>query len=243
MANLSDFLPAAAASAGIGKTVTVGDYSYPNGRSLSDWDVYRVAGWSRYNHTYLTPVAPSTSTPGHYQGTITAANTYATIVDITSSTNGGGIFQIAAHKSVTSGTSDTINIKVTLDGTAKEYTFDNMPSYGVESHLCLIGKIPMKSDNSNQNFVGHDHFHENVGTFSYSNSGNYYYNYKQYDTTNEYFGITVAEAQLNYPVMYPVDMLVQKGYPYAHFTTSCKIELKSTSGANTTYLYANIKEF
>ena len=37
MSNFTDFFPAAGGGGGIGQTITVGDYAYPNSRNVTEW--------------------------------------------------------------------------------------------------------------------------------------------------------------------------------------------------------------
>ena len=158
MANLSSFFPGG--GGGIGQTITVGDYAYPNARSTADWAKYRIIQGS--NNLSQVPVRKlNSSEPSGYQvGAPSAADTYITIADITSATNGGALLQTVIYAANTrtpsnySGPTGVTTCKITIDGgTPIELEADELTASSVR---ILIGSGWKGSTTNQIDFTNYD---------------------------------------------------------------------------------------
>jgi len=225
MANLSDFLPAAAASGGIGKTITVGDYSYPNAIDPDSWYESATFLSAPQGTNYLSDQYVSSSSDYHYRATL--GTSYTIIGNVTNATNGGALYFTGFEKTVYSThTVCKIDVKITIDGgTAKEKSFYYSEGgsgfagfygwgYTIGSHgETSSGNNAFESPNAILRGTSQ------MGTFR-----------SNYNTTNDFFyNVTNAGGTfLNKLIQLPAQYCVVSGIPYIYFATSCKIEMKKS---------------
>jgi len=149
-----------------------------------------------------------------YPATLTAANTYVTLADISSATNGGFLYNVLANACTGSPVAHTSTIKITVDGTAYEFTGgQNGPS----PYLNCRFTIGM--------FLGT----YSVGVSDYENYDPFstYWNYNidagAVDTTNNVYG---SSGRSMIPTAtFAEGLNLQK----VRFESSIKVEVKSTS--------------
>jgi hypothetical protein len=125
MSNFTDFF-SAGGGGGFGRSITVGDIVYPNAKTVDELKLYK---WYRTNDSAgqsFYVLAPGSNHPDIYFGEGSDAgwsSSWNTIVDITSSTNGGGAFVLEA---ALYGDGQHLNrqeqIRLTIDGTATTFT-------------------------------------------------------------------------------------------------------------------------
>jgi len=223
MANLSSFFPEAAAAGGIGKTVTVGDYSYPNAIAAEFWyESALIVATSGAN--YATSQIITSSSDYHYNATI--GTSYTTIGNVTSATNGGALYFAGFQKTATSShTVCKIDVKITIDGgTAKEKSF--YYSSGGQGFMGLYGygyNMASYSDTTTGNIVL-DSYNLTLGS-----AANPRVLRRNYDSTNEFFySYSSSSSKSQRFMQLPAQYCVVSGIPYLHFTTSCKIEMKKS---------------
>ena len=229
MSDFSDFFPAAGGG-GIGKTVTVGDYSYGNSWPLATIAsnrvmVYGAGSGSGRLESNLTATTATTG-PTRYGISMPSSDTYYTVADITSS-NGGACYGIYGINTDTgnAATNRQWTFKITLDGaTAVEYAFvdpgtsragfavmgkawENVSTWGSGYGQAISGQIAfLKGDESALPI------------------------YRNYDaTTSSYYGYW-DEVNMDQSIN-AIDAITasQRGLPFLHFTSSLKIETKSAS--------------
>lgn len=238
MANLSDFLPAAGGSGGIGQTITVGDYSYPNARSLDDFMANRIAfSESTYNNATVFGdlYNVSSDSPTSYAASTVTADTYVTIANITSSTNGGGLTFLGGgyHISNTSVYTFASTVKITIDGgTAQEYSFTSL---GNRHYYALCGNYQLiQAQTSNY-----------ATSFPTSGLGDGLgQKYLSYDTTtSSYYNSDTGSADGRGRILpFSAEDSMNNGLPFVYFENTIKIEAKHTSGPVQNW-YANIYTF
>jgi len=215
---------------GIGKTVTVGDYSYPNAQDIDFWAKEKYMTWSTnvggITHQLFTPNSGFASS---YEVTTTTNNTYATVANITSAANGGGIYLLTSqNNNYANNTNTGGTFKITIDGGApKEYTFYSHASpYG---YFGYIGKAVIIHPNYFNNTNGRNTIGEvMVGNQSQIDSAFH----QSYDATSETFYQQATYPDLIIGTTYTAEKSAQLGLPYVHFASSCLVEYKAVSAAN-----------
>lgn len=215
---------------GIGKTVTVGDYNYPNAQDIDFWAKEKYMTWStnvgNITHGIFTP---NSSFPSSYEVSTVTNDTYVTVANITSATNGGGIYLLTSQNNNSgNNTSTGGTFKITIDGGApKEYTFYSHTSpYG---YFGYIGKgviiYPVYSNNTNGK--------NTIGEVVMSLPGVIDQAFHQsYDATSETFYQQVTWPKVLVGASYTAEKSAQLGLPYVHFASSCLVEYKAVSAAN-----------
>jgi len=232
MSDFSDFFPAGGGG-GIGKTVTVGDYSYGNSWPLATIASNRlfVFGYgSGYGQiaSNLTETTANTG-PTRYGINMTSSDTYYTVADITSS-NGGACYGIYGMN--TDKDNNLANkqwtFKITLDGAAAvEYAFVDPDTVNGQSRagFAVMGKaweiVSTWAQSYGQAISGQ------IALVKGDESA--VPMYKSYDaTTSSHYGYW---DNLNMDNSFnAIDAITasQRGLPFLHFTSSLKIETKST---------------
>jgi hypothetical protein len=230
MSNFTDFFPAAGGGGGIGKTVTVGDYSYPNAQDIDFWAKDKYMTWStNIGDAFHKLFTPNPGFASSYEVTTTTNNTYATVANITSAANGGGIYLLTSqNNNFGNNTSTGGTFKITIDGgTPKEYTFYSHTSpYG---YFGYIGKgliiHPSHSDSGDG--------HNTIGEVMVDSDGDIDGAFHQsYDATSETFIQQTTWRDAIMGAAYTAEKSAQLGLPYAHFASSCLVEYKAVSAAN-----------
>lgn len=231
MSDFSDFFPAGGGG-GIGKTVTVGDYSYGNSWPLATIASNRLMLFGDPSGSSLitSNLAKTTanSGPTRYGINMPSSDTYYVVADITSSNGGAcyGIYGMNLDKD-NSVANKQWTFKITLDGaTAVEYAFAD----------------PDVSGQSRAGFAVMGKAWENVSTWAtgYATqtlSGQAAFSkgdecaipfYDSYDvTTSSYYSYWNTSSQDNTFIAIDATTASQRGLPFLHFTSSLKIETKS----------------
>lgn len=223
MANLSDFFPAAGGGGGIGQTITIGDYSYPNARPLAEMAENRLAVYAS-DHRSCRTYAPSGSSPYNYAATIPVNSVYVTVADVTGASNGGALTGLGGYSYYSNTNFATVfTVRITLDGgTPVEYIFD--PTVATQrSYAFAMGSYEILSRHSTYGATG-NLFFGGGGTNILAG----------WSSSNNFRG---SAPSTTYPssAFYIIDplMALHKGAPYIYFNTSCKVEVKQTASALT----------
>lgn len=235
MSNLTDFFAAGGGGGGgIGKAITVGDYTYANSWDIDTFTSAKFSGINVHAQVGLTKGAwhPNSNHPNAYYAAPTANNTYITVADITGAANGGGLYTVAGSKTGTTSQSGGMTVRLTIDGgTPVEHSFYSAtkPHYwhvmGKAFTTSSASSIEARSGGNTQgvsmpgrgNISGYqartiyDNYDTTTGTYYIDN---YYYESMMLHTID---ASTAAQA----------------GYPFLHFTTSCKVEIKAATATNT----------
>jgi len=225
MANLSSFFPEAAAGGGIGKTVTVGDYSYPNAIDPDLW--YDSATYWTRNGDIVYGSAYQLSSDSPYHHSAAMSTSYTTIANVTSAANGGALYLASFAKiTYTSNTNFDVSIKITIDGgTAVEKRFDYTGFTGFSG---FIGHGYVMASSSLHTYYTNTSFSQHI--LHHNESGQYRNMFVNYDTTNDVNYSTPSDSSpVNRLAPMPALMCAAKGIPYLYFETSCKVEMKRTS--------------
>ena len=233
MSNFTDFFPAAGGGGGIGQTITVGDYAYPNARNVTEWIGTRNAVYADDARSVSMALYGGSNNPFGYSSSLgTVADTYVTIADVTGASNGGALTFIGAHASQLFQTwTNFYTTRLTLDGgTPIEFTSTGTTG-GYPLHAFFVGAyLTATGSTSGGGYSGFGSY--NYGTQTGSvRSG--------YNTTDGYFSgyaggaTSVGQGGVLVTGLDPMDALY-KGTPFVHFTSSCKVEIKVSSVAQGT---------
>lgn len=224
---------------GIGKVITVGDYAYANSWDIDTFTSAKFSGYNLHARNGLLGKGlwyPNANHPSSYYAATATNNTYVTIADITGATNGGGLYTVAGSKTGVGAQAVEMTVRLTIDGgTPVEHTFNTaippMPHYwhimgkafttssvttlssqGYKSAANTQGvSLPGYIDNTSYSAKSiYDDYDATTGTFSLTN--NYYEN----------LSVHITDAST----------AAQAGAPFLHFTSSCKVEIKATTAAN-----------
>ena len=226
MSNFSDFF-SVGGGGGIGKTITVGDYSYVNAQSLDNFAKNRVkyAYTGNATNNYFE-LFYDVNSPTTYQTTVSAADTYYTIADITGAVNGGALYGCWGQSRFWTRNLAYFTVKITIDGgTPQEYAFST--GDGTDgSSISYMGK----------NFVP-------AGSYNSLDFGNYVSQYMlkttasdvrpffgEYDTTSGSYHSNFGNMNPSYRVfstIIPAAICTQEGLPFVYFSDSCKVEIKT----------------
>tara|TARA_Y100000022_G_C13250367_1_gene376895 strand:- start:668 stop:1384 length:717 start_codon:yes stop_codon:yes gene_type:complete len=238
MSDFTDFFPAASGGGGIGKTITVGDYSYPNARDIDEWAKNKFSINNGYSEGYFIFEPFSSNNPWAYTAALQTNDTYEIIANITNATNGGALFSIGSYKTSSSQTTSTATFKITIDGgTPKEYTFienTNGRSFGnFMGDFCIYSNesngygspVPtntrLYNANDGEELIG-THYDNSSATMFTSMTGYYAYN-----------RACLGKAA-------PFSIL--EGTAFVYYSTSCKVEVKETN-VTSCNAYAKIINF
>lgn len=244
MSNLTDFFSAGGSgSSGIGKTVTVGDYSYPGAIDISDCELYRLYSTSTSSTLdYENAKILTTNHPDAYSGWDNSTG-FNTVVDITSSTNGGALYGAISYKHTTGTANDHLNrqvqIRITLDGTATTFTSYQFDSDGRE--WVWIGGIGRQEIH----FKDHD---SGAGTFRFeaeegvTTSTSIPNSWTWDSTTSSFYKAFSSSSSEKSYMIFPHAQTFNKGCRYLHFENTCKVEVKTghASYGNSTRAYIRL---
>ena len=228
MSNFTDFFPAASGGGGgIGQTITVGDYSYPNARSLEAFEgtMTLLNTQSYQNNTSLA--TPSTSSPTSYSLTPSASNTYANLANITSATNGGGIYFLGANYQNSVSYSPVYYWRITIDG-GTPYEI-NSGSLSAESQVVLMGAgyEIYGAYASSGNRESASSFGQYKNTVSSVTSA-----YNSWGARNHYYASQNNAESKNFVTILPAEIQTTLGLPYVYFSSSCLVEFKVDQGSS-----------
>lgn len=225
---------------GIGKTVTVGEYNFPNAQDPDFWAKERYTIYSTNvgstNHKLYTP---NSSFPSSYEAPTVTNDTYVTVANITSAANGGGIYFLASQNNTSANNTNTGGtFKITIDGgTPKEYSFYSKSSpYAYFNYMgkAITGYAVNGSTTQGKTQIGEV---EVTASGTINNSW-----HSNYDATSGgfYFGLTYSRT--GFALVHTAEKSAQLGLPYVYFTTSCLVEYKAVSATNVK-AYAQILTF
>lgn len=217
MANFSDFFPSAGGGGGAtaATTMEINGITYENVYTSPDAAFY-APGISNSSQVYFGDYNTATTTltahtdPNIYTFNLygQALDTYHTVANITSATNGGFFYWALTGAPVTSLRS-IYQIKITIDGTAYEYIGNSANVNGASFNRMFVGNIlPIAYDTSNNYF---NYFLTGGDPLSTSLSNG----------VIDYTGNALAE-QLSLPNSFEAK---QFGMKKVYFETSCKVEM------------------
>ena len=251
MSDFSDFFPAAGGGGGIGQTITVGDYAYPNARPINDWLKTNYNSMSYYAPTGW--IAPSNQpvNEGSYVLALTQGS-YGTVVDITGAANGGalinaGVWKYDSQRSTNN--QPTLTYRFTIDGGTPVVLgpFVNPTSNEVGTFVSAIGYWDITSEKVESSTTVHL---DNKGASPYAQGiGSTAAGYS-------YSGVVDATTGVNYNNTNPASNVAAfwasrtlndylfSGFPYVYFATSCKVEVLINYSFTQGYkAIANVKTF
>jgi hypothetical protein len=225
---------------GIGKTVTVGDYNFPNAQDIDLWAKERYTVYSTNvggtSHKLFTP---NSSFPSSYEASTVTNDTYVTVANITSAANGGGIYFLSGqNNNYANNTSTGGTFKITIDGgTPKEYSFYSASSpYGYFNYIGKAITAYAGYSNSTSGF-------NQIGKLNILQDGTPDGSWHQnYDATSGTFYNGVTWRDVVHGLAYTAEESAQMGLPYVYFTSSCLVEYKAVSASNVK-AYAQILTF
>ena len=246
MSNFTDFFPVAAGG-GIGQTITVGDYSYPNAQSLANFTgnkltVFGASGASGTATSNLNIQLSSLTQPvggTQYIKRLATADTYVTVADITSATNGGACYAILGWNgdNTTGNFNKNFTTRITLDGgSAVEYPFAPVPYTDSRRGFVAMGKAwVLGSGISGTAGTGSIQSQTQIAK---DNGPKALYN--NYDATTG--GWTNQNTWTDNVQRIQFDMIdaisaSTQGLPYLHFTTSLKVEMKILAAGTVSNVY------
>mgnify|MGYP003628394408 CR=1 FL=1 len=246
MSDFSDFFPAAAGG-GIGQTITVGDVSYPNAQSLANFTgnkltVFGASGASGTATSNLNIQLSSLTQPvggTQYVKRLATADTYVTVADITSATNGGACYAILGWNgdNTTGNFNKNFTTRITLDGgSAVEYPFAPVPDTASRKGFVAMGKAWVLGSSINGSVNGG--LIQSQNQIAAESGPKTLYN--NYDATtggwtNENTW-TANIQRLQFDMIDAISASTQ-GLPYLHFTTSLKVEMKILAAGTVSNVY------
>lgn len=237
MSNLTDFFSASSGGGGIGKAIAVGDYTYANSWDINTFTKAKFSGLHIHAQYLLTQGMwyPNSNHPNAYYAAPTANDTYITVADITGAANGGALYTVAGSKTGTSAQNSGMTFRLTIDGgTPVEHSFYSLskPHYwnvmGKAFTTSSISSYGTQGSRGTANTQG-------VSTPGYYNNASYTAKtmYDNYDATTSTYYIDANYYESLMLHVIDASTAAQSGYPFLHFTTSCKVEIKAISAANT----------
>ena len=247
MSNFSDFFPAAGGGGGIGQTITVGDYAYPNAQSLANFTgnkltVFGASGASGASESNLNIQMSSLTQPvggTMYVQRMGTADTYVTIADITSATNGGACYAILGwNGDNTQGNfNKNFTTRITLDGgSAVEYPFAPVPYTDSRRGFVAMGKAWVLGSGISGSVNGG--LIQSQNQIAAESGPKTLYN--NYDATtggwNNQNTWTANVQRLQFDMIDAISASTQ-GLPYLHFTTSLKVEMKILAAGTVSNVY------
>lgn len=244
MSNLTDFFSAGGAGGGIGQTITVGDISYPNARTASEIEcfyIYQGSNGSNNNYDFRQF---DSDEPGWYNTNGGGGSSdWVTVADITSSTNGGGVYGAINYfdDSNADHTSRVVEFRVTIDGTATTWTTlsRNCYNYGI-AYLgplanCYMYWMASSSSGMSGRIDGYEAISQgDSGTAAgWSHDG----------TTGTFFANASAGSRIVHWIKEPSVLWGKRAQPYIYFSSTCKVEMKTNRDNASDKYWAGIKLF
>jgi hypothetical protein len=226
MANFSSFFPVAAAGGGIGQTITVGDYSYPNAISVEDFSEtkVRIVSSYQYSQNYHFLRTPSSSSPTSFSATPSSNNTYVTLANITSATNGGGIYFLGGEYNNVTNYCPQLFWRITIDG-GTPYEIGSAYICG-PSQLWMMGSAYEMV----QPFGSGDKRYSGTQTIWGNSPSDGVSIAKSWSTNSysdgEYYASSADQQTRTRVGVYPAEHAATMGCPYIYFSSSCLVEFK-----------------
>ena len=244
MSNFSDFF-ASAAAGGIGQTITVGDVSYPNARPVTDiklYTIYQASNGSNNNYSFQSF---DNNEPGWYYTTGSGGNSdWKTVADITSSSNGGGVYGAINYFDDSSAdhNSRAVEFRITLDGTATTWassTNRNFYNYGI-SYLGPLANVNMYYiTNSSYGGIGPIDGYQAISEGDNGNVPAFFWN----NTAGTYeHNASAGSRSVNWNKE-PSVLWGKRAQPYMYFSSTCKVEMKTNRDNSSDKYWAGIKLF
>ena len=222
---------------GIGKAIAVGDYTYANSWDINTFTKAKFSGLNIQSQVGQTQGIwyPNSNHPNAYYAAPTANDTYITVADITGAANGGALYTVAGSKTGETAQNSGMTFRLTIDGgTPVEHSFYSLskPHYwnvmGKAFTTSSMNTLSSQGSRGTANTQG-------VSTPGYYNDVSYAAKtiYDNYDATTSTYYIDLNYWEVLMLHVIDASTAAQSGYPFLHFTTSCKVEIKATSAANT----------
>jgi len=224
----------------IGKTVTVGDYNYINAQPLDTW---KRLGFGRAAQSGGGPYLDIHSGDGDtsYTGIVPSSNptAYVTLANVTSATNGGALTLcgLGGGNGVNQWTRPA-TFKITLDGGTPVEIAQPSFSGNFSSNVFILGGgwLSQSLDGTSGGFGIMPQYSPYFATPGSASI----------DPTSQipYYNFSVRFDIGFYILYYRADTHLMHGLPFVHFTTSCKVEVKTTAGIDGNQnAFAEIKTF
>jgi len=225
MSNFTDFFPAAGGGGGIGKSITVNDYTYANSQTLANFTSNRFSIASRSNNDPFG-LSYSDSNPTGYS--VNPVNTtYVTIADITNATDGGGLYGCWGWTLDTNSASRYFTIKITIDGgTPVEYAFHSNAVN--KSFINYIGMNYIMSTYSESTSYPYAIVSQDL--IRYTNGLPLGIRYAYDTNTNSWFSYTSDSQIRGTMAIINANLASQRALPFVYFSSSCKVEIKMNTG-------------
>ena len=244
MSNFTDFFAAGSAGGGLGQTITVGDVSYPNARSMSEMSLYQIYQSANGSYNSWAFSNLDVNEADWYYNTGSGGNSdFVTVANITSSSNGGALygafcwFDHSSHDH----TAREVSMRITIDGTATTKSTNSRNSYNW--HVCYLGPIGLVrithvGDTTEGRYTSDGFLQSpsgdrgNAEPFWYNSAtGTYNANGDNGHTRNVVFAKTQSPQFGPYPL------------PYVYFANTCKVEMKVNRDNGEDRYWAGIRLF
>lgn len=246
MSNLTDFFSAGGAGGGIGQTITVGDISYPNARSISDIKIfYQYNNSNTSDMTYDYSGFNSTDPDVYHTNGSGSLSDWVTVADITSSLNGGALYGAYCwHRHANKDhTGRIVEMRITIDGTATTFTTSAQNAYNFNmAFLSPLGKIVLHhKDNSVSSSSATGMLDPNFGIVEQDDGKLIGWSY---DATNDGYLASAGggRGQVRVAPVNPA-MFTASAYPFVYFSSTCKVEMKVNRDDGIDKHYAYIRLF
>ena len=229
----------------IGKTVTVGDYNYINAQPLDTWKKLGFGRAATGGGPYIDIHSGDGDTS--YTGTVPSSDptTYVTLANITSATDGGALTLcgLGGGDGVSQWTRPA-TFKITLDGGTPVEIAQPSFSGNYSNNVFVLGGGWLTRS-----------LHGNAGGFGIYPQWSAHYatpGSQNIDPTSQIpymtyairSGSAITYTGSPYVMYYRADTHLMNGLPFVHFTTSCKVEVKTTAGISANQnAFAEIKTF
>lgn len=231
MANFSSFFPSAGGGGGgIGQTITVGDYSYPNAISIDDFADSLVSLIDTSNY-HINASHPSSSSPTFVESNSSAHNTYETLLNITSATNGGALYFLGSRFQRATNNDIETKWRVTIDGGTPTVITDPYQSPSV-ARATMIGHGWELAGGYNSS-TGKSYSANRVLPHSNSANSSVYNSY----ANNAYYNKRNFSAYYTSVSVFPAEYCSAIGVPYVYFSSSLLIEFLTDQASNYSYNY------
>ena len=245
MSNLTDFFSAGGTGGGIGQTITVGDITYTNARPISDIKIYYIYQATSTNNTPYRFLNFFSNEPGWYHADGGGSSSdWVTVANITSSTNGGGIYGAQCYfwNASVDDTNRVVQMRITIDGSSTSWTTASRNCYNFS--MAYLGPL----GNCYMNFQSASGSYGSPGTLDgfsaiYAKedpeTNPFFYD----ATTDSYEQNAEAEAGRVYWYKEPSSLWGARAQPFIYFSSTCKVEMKVNRSSSDDKFYTGIKLF